>query len=772
MKYIYQLLLVSVLLFAATLRMDAQVVISSNMEAKTDSVTTGAVLDLRGGGNKGLLLPRVQLVALEDPAPLKRHTAGMVVFNTFTDEEKSGSLALPEGYYYNDGGMWQIIADTKIASWFLISNLDQAATSNTDSIYHRGPVMTGGSDLAPHTQFQVTSSDKGVLLPNLTAEQIDAITADLKANNDTQALISLDGLTVFNTTTGCFSYFNGNPKSFSWVSLCFDIAPAAMVVECDASCGPHGTFTEYANTTAANFYRLKIRVNEAGNYSIRITTGQGYSFEKSGYFDTPGLYTIDVPAQGTPRTHGDHDVTVFLNGEDLTPVLPDVLPFVHVEEADVAWSIVCEGATPGTLNGTYLRGMTPDGTHYIDIKIKTKKGGNVVLRTNTVNGMWFQSAPTDLPVAVGSDSTMVVRYYASGSPTLVGTYTYSPEYLSGAACPFNVEVTSNLGSFKEPARSCLAIYNELNFGSLDSATLVTKDTEYWIRESGESTAAAVKTLCDMSNGGYTLVWSFSERTAYTGARGSMYTPDNQMRMTTDHQLFENRPSGVVKSETGSINYNDFRLSRVTMRNLKTTGDYRVQISYLPKTMLRDLWAKDFHVYVKPPSGSDFLEDDWSGDRSFVGNRAFNFVMTGRIMGLDFVRPSGGTLSYGGSAYSDGLAQWYNGSYNATHMNFAHGFRAGSFLKTSTMYKHPDDGGTPYSYTFSTRGFNNMFGWFAETGMDHMFGKCGSGYGDDYNNNNSDDYYDNTGCSASSRTPHRFNLEGGVYQGRYLQWWVK
>ncbi len=63
-----------------------------------------ALLELRDFNNtettKGLLLPRVKLVALTDPSPMTEHVQGMHVYNTTENEE------LSPGEYYNDGTRW------------------------------------------------------------------------------------------------------------------------------------------------------------------------------------------------------------------------------------------------------------------------------------------------------------------------------------------------------------------------------------------------------------------------------------------------------------------------------------------------------------------------------------------------------------------------------------------------------------------------------------------------------------------------------------------
>ena len=103
----------------------AQVTIGSNSVPNSN-----AVLDLISSGNKGLLLPRVSLVATNDPSPTTAHTAGMTVYNTATS---SGSVPfeyyVSPGLYYNDGTKW-VRLPLGYTNWFYMPSV----SFNTSSI--------------------------------------------------------------------------------------------------------------------------------------------------------------------------------------------------------------------------------------------------------------------------------------------------------------------------------------------------------------------------------------------------------------------------------------------------------------------------------------------------------------------------------------------------------------------------------------------------------------------------------------------------------------
>lgn len=81
-----------------------QVTIGADIEPDMD-----AILDLKqkqdGTSEKGLLLPRVNLIAPGNPFPLSVAIEGMLVYNKTNDETNN----LTPGVYYNDGTVWKRI---------------------------------------------------------------------------------------------------------------------------------------------------------------------------------------------------------------------------------------------------------------------------------------------------------------------------------------------------------------------------------------------------------------------------------------------------------------------------------------------------------------------------------------------------------------------------------------------------------------------------------------------------------------------------------------
>lgn len=82
------------------------------------TINANAMLEIEAS-NKGLLLPRLELVRTIDFAPLEAHVAGMTVYNT-----KRQNDVVP-GFYYNDGTKWQqmVTSDNKAVKFFYMPSI-------------------------------------------------------------------------------------------------------------------------------------------------------------------------------------------------------------------------------------------------------------------------------------------------------------------------------------------------------------------------------------------------------------------------------------------------------------------------------------------------------------------------------------------------------------------------------------------------------------------------------------------------------------------------
>lgn len=99
MRKLYSFFLTSVILITTVIDASAQMKIGANPTAINDN----AILELEAP-NKGLRLPRVQLVLETSSAPLTAHVEGIMVYNI--DSAGVGIDRVFPGIYYNNGTRW------------------------------------------------------------------------------------------------------------------------------------------------------------------------------------------------------------------------------------------------------------------------------------------------------------------------------------------------------------------------------------------------------------------------------------------------------------------------------------------------------------------------------------------------------------------------------------------------------------------------------------------------------------------------------------------
>lgn len=102
MKSVNNILMAGLIAFAGSAAF-GQVKVGDN----PTTINANSALEIEST-NKGFLLPRVELVAPDNPAPLTAHVEGMTVYNTKVTDD------LSEGIYMNDGAVWARLQNTEV----------------------------------------------------------------------------------------------------------------------------------------------------------------------------------------------------------------------------------------------------------------------------------------------------------------------------------------------------------------------------------------------------------------------------------------------------------------------------------------------------------------------------------------------------------------------------------------------------------------------------------------------------------------------------------
>lgn len=630
----------------------------------------------------------------------------------------------------------------------LLTHLCTLTTFSQVTIGHETAPEKGAllqlKDQVQSTVGGITSEKGGLLLPRVHLNQKDELypfftagAPDYIGQARTDAQANHTGLIVYNLNIDPIAGFEAGIYEWNGAKWLLLQKAKNKAILRGLSCSTirvNGSYYQGVALGVNNTITLSFDVEEEGTYEILATTNNGFQFQSQGEFASPGSYTVSLNGIGTPTNVGVTSIDLEFNNNVIT-----VCPFqVTVGSTVVSYSIVCGEITA---NGTYTVNTSLDMSNYVTIPVIVENSGTASFVTNTNNGMYFSVSQAVTP----STTTLTLRGY--GVPEKAGNYSYNFTTNGGnpIMCNFNVKIESNIGSFTTPAKNCYEILR----------TDPTKiDGEYWIQTSG-SNNAPVKTYCDMTNGGYTLLWSYSEKRAHDGGGTSLggrtlYGISGSMLMNNTILLKENGPSNVVTTEAGVIPYRDYRLSLATMENVRNNlpGEYRVRIANAPTDMV-DAWGLANYFRVNPRLAAyDYISAtlDYTCVQSDIptDGRLYNIAYNGTANTAMYngVPTTAGSICPYSASIAGGFGNHWDAGYRIQVGNVT--MPDGTIINTT---------GLPGAYLF-----NNLFGFFGEEQGNHHFGKCP---GDDYS-------FSTYHCPGTQLVPHSFNSG----EGRYLQWWVK
>lgn len=304
---------------------------------------------------------------------------------------------------------------------FVLCNYTVSIAQIENSKIKDGTISSGPEKSKPGAIFELESNIKGMLTTRLTTAQRNAIpVANLT-----------DGLLIFNTTTGCFDYWNAIQSL--WLSMCGTPPPAVFTISSDqcSTIVASGTYKQGDILTQLNYLTVPVTVTQPGTYTISATTANGYYFEANGTFPAANTYSLLLKSTGRPNSGYDSGnpgdpVTITLNGN-----VSSCIPHIYVEKANVDFSITCANIAAG---GTYYIGLDLTPSNKLSVEVNVTSLGFWSMNTNTLNGYSFNG---------------------TGTFSTLGTQTIE---LIGTGKPITSETNNfNLSSNASTAASCSAI---------------------------------------------------------------------------------------------------------------------------------------------------------------------------------------------------------------------------------------------------------------------------------------------------------------------------
>ena len=160
--------------------------------------------------------------------------------------------------------------------------------------YSYAQVGIGTSTPNNKSILDITSSNKGVLLPRFTTSQRNANLSGLTSVEN--------GLLIFNTETGCYNIWNWNFTTSlgNWASLCPEKLGVVDFSDCNAIkvIGIYSSGKSIAQQ--AIHIDIPLKVTSLGSYYYTALVN-GITFSALGVFTSIGVQTVSLtPASGTP----------------------------------------------------------------------------------------------------------------------------------------------------------------------------------------------------------------------------------------------------------------------------------------------------------------------------------------------------------------------------------------------------------------------------------------------------------------------------------------
>jgi len=606
---------------------------------------------------------------------------------------------------------------------------------------------------------------KGLRLPHFTTAQRDAL--------DTRATSARSGgLLIYNMDNNCVEYWNENEKA--WISLCGVVNPEMDVpLESCSKIRVHGRYFKGAQLDNSHFITMPVTVIQPGTYTLTVQSNNGYFFHTSGVFVEPGVYDLTLVGMGAPTENQTDQLVFSVNGTEIAKLCTNVT--VEVIELTMGYRIDCFDVQ---VIGYYrVNRYFLDEDNHVIVPVEVLALGTTTIRTDRQNGIRFSG--TKEFTALGPDTIVL---FVDGIAQQEGDFRYyfTTDGDVRTTCQFSVSFVSLLGTYEEPACNCAQIAQERPFAP---------NGEYWVRDCSfidpnasedddvTDNTPRFRTYCDISGGGWMLVWSYSERTARNTYIQSTATGGigNSNTMVIGGEFYRpnvSRPINIITSmlPDGS-DYDDPHLHRVPHRNFRLPlamwqvgnaengrqEQIRIRIA-TDSINMRDVWAANNFVVMTPISTAlNPIRTNWP---SAGGNRV---PSAGRIFGVRFeVRQVGGSTASGGGWAEIGGNRRIRVVNANTPVGFHFNFDRGG--STAFFQVRPDLNGGGAANQLRMADMANMFGVHSTgttTGSmppNHHFGKCGS---DDFS-------FSVVRCPASSMVPHSFNNG----EGRYMQWWVR
>ncbi|NTW32652.1 MAG: hypothetical protein HGB12_08520, partial [Bacteroidetes bacterium] len=394
---------------------NASVAINSNGFSGDNS----AMLDI-SSTNQGMLIPRVALTNTTSSFPITNPANSLLVYDSATTGD------ITPGFYYWDSSKWVRLATGNSGGWSTSGNAGTDTSSNfigttdaqswvmkTDNIERMkisktGNVGIGTSNPASSAILDVSSTTKGLRMPNMNTNQRDAISSPST------------GLQIYNTDCNEVNYYNGS----CWLPISVPLGdPGLITTDVTVFCA--NTSHTYTITNVPNATKYVWTVPAGAS----VTSGQGTTSATVLFGNISG--DICVRASNLCEISPTSCIEVSVNPLADTPGGITGLNTVYPKQASVTYSIAGSGSYTWTVpSGVTI--MSGQGTNTIIVDFACSAiSGNISVAAS--NGCGLGSA-SSLAVTV---TTLIANAGANVNTSICpNATTIGPVTGSGGTTPY------------------------------------------------------------------------------------------------------------------------------------------------------------------------------------------------------------------------------------------------------------------------------------------------------------------------------------------------
>ena len=194
-----------------------------------------------------------------------------------------------------------------------------------------------------------------------------------------------------------------------------------------------GNYVSGIPLTASNTATINVNVTGTGSYTISTLAANAVTFSNTGFFNSTGLQTVVLSANGTPASVGTINHIVSGGGSSCTfSVSYLAVPPV----ANYTLSGNPGNCSQFILNGGYTVAVPLTALNTLVLEVDVISTGSYICNTAVIDGIAFHAAGI-----FTSTGIQHITLSGTGTPLTAGTFSFTPQTSIFSVCRFDLTVS-------------------------------------------------------------------------------------------------------------------------------------------------------------------------------------------------------------------------------------------------------------------------------------------------------------------------------------------